>query len=114
MVGTEQGEVQPASLRLYRQRAEGGRWSCLGNSAASSPPPPQWGCFLILSPHPERSAGRPPGPAFPLSPTSLPAPTPPGFLFGRSASALLLGDRGMVTITGPALHQPPWLPLDGS
>lgn len=42
--------------------------------------------FLILSPHPEHSSGRSPGPVFPLSTTSLPAPTP-GFLFGRSASA---------------------------
>lgn len=86
-----------------RERAEGGRQSSLGNSAASSPPPPQCGCFLILSPHPELSSGRPPGPVFPLRPTSLPAPTP-GFLFGRSTSALLLDDLGMVTITGPAPH----------
>lgn len=82
------------------------------NSVLPLPHPhPSSGCFLILSPHPEHSSGRPRAQGSPLSPTSLPASTP-GFLFGRSASGspALWPRYGHQHGSCPALAS--WLPWD--
>lgn len=87
-VGAVLGQGMPAPEEQGAERAERTEGQVFGSRelyAASSPPPPQPGCFLILSPHPEHTSGRPMAQRSPLGPTSLPAPTP-SFLFGRSAS----------------------------
>lgn len=55
---------------------------------ASSPPPPEAAASLFSHHILSTVLARPMAPCSPLSPTSLPAPTP-GFLFGRSASGSL-------------------------
>lgn len=101
----------PHEAVLREQRSERRQWGkCLGleNSVLLLPHPhphphPHSGCFLLLSPHPEHSSGRP-GPSVPHSAPPAFRPPPQASCLGDQLPAPLLPDLGMVTITGPALH----------
>lgn len=61
-----------------------------------SPPPPQWSCFLILSPHPEQFF-QGPGPSVPTQCHQPSGPPPQASCLEGLLPPLLLDDLGMVT-----------------